>query len=369
MIRTADPNLIGNEKKYLQDAIDKWRDGKFNYYKEQFAIALQEYLGVKHVLLTNSGTGALHLATMALGLKEGDEVITTEISYIASANATSYTGAKPVFCDIASDTWCIDEDKIEELITPRTRAIMPVYIYGNMPNMRKIKDIAKKYGLRIIVDACPAMGSKQLMPVENGGTGLKYKMAGSIGDIECFSFQGAKILTTGEGGCICTNDEFLWSRIKFFNNNCEVEGRKFYHNGIGHCYDMSNICAAMGLAQLEKIDELVDKKRKIFSIYKNGLGDLFQMNYERWDTMSNYWMSSIVLPDHIDRDKMILDLAKNGIDSRPIFAPLSYFNIWDASNSPVAERIGGLGINLPSSVGITEKELKYIIAIIKENYE
>lgn len=366
MIRTADPNLIGNEKKYLQDAIDKWKEGKFNYYKERFVEELKSYLGVKHVLLTNSGTGALHLGMMALGLQEGDEVITAETSYIASANAIAYTGAKPVFCDVANDTWCIDEEKIEELITPRTKAIMPVYIYGNMPDMTKIKDLARKYGLRVMVDACPAMGSRQLVSTKFGKT---YKMAGSFGDIECFSFQGAKIMTTGEGGCVVTNDDFLWDRINFFNDNCEVKGRKFYHNGIGHCYDMSNICAAMGVAQLEKLDDLVERKREIFAKYHEGLGDLFQMNQERWHTMSNFWMSSIVLPEDKDRSKLMRKLAESEIDTRPIFSPISYFNIWDVASSPVAERIGRFGINLPSGTVLKNRDLEYIISILRKEYE
>jgi perosamine synthetase len=365
MIHTAGPDLRGNEKKYLQDAIDKWKEGKFNYYKDKFTVMLQEYLGVKHVLLTNSGTGALHLGCMALGLQEGDEVITSEISYIASANAISYTGAKPVFCDIANDTWCIDENKIEELITPRTKAIMPVYIYGNMPNMDRIMDIAKRHGLRVISDACPAMGARQLSKHKYG---MAYKMAGSFADIECFSFQGAKIMTTGEGGCICTNDDFLWERIKFFNNNCEVDGKKFFFTGIGHCYDMSNICAAMGVAQLERIDEFVEKKREIFTKYNSRLGGLYQMNKERWDTMSNYWMSSIVLPENMSRDKFTQNLRENGVDTRPIFYPFSYFNIWDKRPSPVAQRIGGFGINLPSGLMLEDKDLNFILKII-EDYE
>jgi perosamine synthetase len=363
---TAGPDLSGNEKKYLQDAIDKWKEGRFGYYKERFTQMLQEYLGVKHVLLTNSGTGALHLGCMALGLQEGDEVITSEISYIASANAISYTGAKPVFCDIADDTWCIDENKIEELITSRTKAIMPVYIYGNMPDMTKILDIGRKYGLRIITDACPALGSEQRIRIHNR---MITRKAGSIGDIECFSFQGAKMLTTGEGGCICTNDDFLWERINFFNNNCEVEGRKFYFAGIGHCYDMSNICAAMGVAQLERVNSFVDRKQEIFHKYYDGLGELFQMNKVRWHTKSNYWMSSLILPIGGNREVFMKKLAEKDIDTRPIFLPLSYFNIWNIGHSPIAERIGSMGVNLPSGLVMGDKELEYIINAIKEDYE
>lgn len=358
MIYTAGPDLTGNEKKYINDCIDRWKNGQHRYYNDLFEDKLSEYVGAKYVRGTNSGTGALHLACMAAGLGEGDEVITPEISYIASANAIEYTGAKPVFCDVAEDTWCIDDNKIEDLIRGNTKAILPVYKYGNMPNMQRIMEIAREYDLLVIADACPALGAEQKVDTE-------WRKAGAIADIACFSFQGAKTAVMGEGGAVCTNDRGLWEKINFYNNNCEVEGRKFYHYGVGHCYDLSPICAAMGVAQIERIDDFVDRKREFATLYRRYLHNDIVMQKERQGTRSTFWMNSILTPqngyyDVIDRSRFMSYLAENDIDTRPVFYPISTFKHYETMDSPVAQRIGRHGVNLPSGLMLQEKDIKYI---------
>lgn len=352
MIYTAGPDLTGNEKKYLADCIDSWQEGDFDKYNKLFEQKLSEYLGVKHVRGTNSGTGALHLACLAIGLQEGDEVITSEISYIASANAIEYTGAKPVFCDVDKDNWCIDPDKIENLITENTKAIMPVYIYGHMPDMNKIMQIAKDYNLKVISDACPALGAS-----------YEGKKAGSIADIACFSFQGAKTAVMGEGGAICTSDDDLFDKILFYNNNCEIDGRKFYHYGVGHCYDLSAVCAAVGLAQLGRLDKFVTRKREIAYQYRTLLKERLHFQVEQEGTHATYWMTSIVSSSY-NRNELMTYLRNNKVDSRPAFYPISSFKHYDTQDNRSARYIGRYGINLPSGVRLTDRDVERVANLI-----
>jgi perosamine synthetase len=251
------PLLDGNEKKYVIDCLDStWISSRGKYITE-FEQQYARYLGVKHAASVSNGTVALHLALMALGIGPGDEVIVPTLTYIASVNAITYTGAVPIFADSERDYWQLDLKGIEKLITPHTRAIMAVHLYGAACDMPAIMEIAQKYNIFVIEDCAEAIGTK---------IGNQY--VGSFGDIATFSFFGNKTITTGEGGMVITNDETLYNRCIHLKGQGLAKYRQYWHDIIGYNYRMTNICAAIGLAQLEKIESIILKKHQIAEWYK-----------------------------------------------------------------------------------------------------
>jgi perosamine synthetase len=359
MILTAGPSISKKEISYVTDAVTNGWNEHWSEYLHKFEKAFASYIGVKHALATSGGTGALHLSVTALGIGQGDEVIIPEITYFASSDVVMLQGAKPVFVDVLKDTWCIDPEKVEKAITKKTKAIMPVHIYGNPCEMEEILKIAKKYKLAVIEDACPAIGST-----------YKGKRPGSFGDFGAFSFQGAKIMVTGVGGMLVTNNDSLFEKVKIINNHGEIPGKKFWQESIGHTYEMSNIQAALGLAQLERVEQFVKKKRKIFDWYFKRLNDIegISMNFERQNTLSNRWMSSLILDNDfgITRDEVIKVLRRNMVDSRPFFYPISMFPQYKEQKTPVAHHVGLNGINLPSGLNLTEDEVDYVSRMVRD---
>ena len=357
-ILTAGPSISSTEIKYVLDAVKNGWNEKYDYYIQKFSEEFAKYIGVKYAWPTSSGTGALHAAILALDIKKGDEVIIPEITFAASANVVEYVGAKPVFVDVERDTWTIDPKDVEKKITKKTKAIMPVHIYGNVSDMGGITRLAKKYKLKVIEDACPSIGAE-----------YKNKKTGNLSDIAAFSFQGAKIMVTGEGGMVVTNNRSLYEKAKYWGNHAKDNNKIFWHTDIGYMYRMANLLAALGLGQLERIDEFVDKKRKIFKWYQNRLGDIegISLNFERKGTKSIYWMSSIILNKNfgMNRDGVMAELKKRKIDTRPFFYPLSMFPMWKESNTPNAHHVGLNGINLPSGVMLKEVEVDYICQQIR----
>lgn len=360
MILTAGPHITDKERELVGRAVNEaWNDGAYKFL-EEFRVNLSKYLNRKYVHLTSSGTNALGLAFSAIGIKKGDEVIVPDLNYFSPLDEIAYRGGKPVFADVLGDTWCIDPEDIERKITKRTKAIMPVYMYGNLTEAEEIRDIAKKHGLYIIDDACPAMGSRY----------GRYH-AGHLSDISCFSFQGAKIMTTGLGGALTTNNKELSKRIEFLNWQGQ-EGPKFWQTEHGYSYDMSDINAALGIAQLSHLDEMVAKKRRINKWYREEL-----LNYDVWFQTeksyhtSNYWMTSIVLLDSSreERDEMRAYLKSEGIDTRPVFFPASEFPMYKTVKSPVSREVS-YGVNLPSGYYISRPQVEYISSkIIKFLYD
>jgi len=358
-ILTAGPLISDKEVKYVLDAVKNGWNEHWADYIHKFEQKFAEYIGVKYAIATCGGTGALHLALAALGVGKGDEVILPEITYFSCADVVVYLGARPVFVDVLNDTWCIDPEKLEKAITKKTKAIMPVYAYGNLIEVKEIKEIAKKYHLAIVEDACPAVGS------------LYYgKKAGSFGDFAAFSFQGAKIMVTGYGGMLVTNNKKLYERALFLNTHGEDPNKKFWQLEIGYSHEMSNLQAAFGLAQLERIEEFVAKKRQIFSWYYERLKDIegISLNYERPNTRSNFWMTSIVLDKNfsVTRDELIKKLKEYKIDSRPFFWPISMFPMYKEQNTPIAHHLAFNGINLPSGLRLKEEEVDYVCKVIKK---
>lgn len=342
------------EEKYVVDAVRHLGDPeRFNFYIKEFERRFAEYVGAKYAIATVNGTAALHTGLLSLGIGKGDEVILPDMTYISCANVVAYTGAKPVFVDIDPVTWCIDPTSIKRAITKRTKAIMPVWMYGNVPDMGKIKEVAGD--IPIIEDACPAVGS--YWGKEHSGT---------IGDIGCFSFQGAKLLAIGEGGMLVTNDKKIYDQAKLFVDMYTV--KEFWQNKIGYMYEMNNVSAAVGLGQLEHLSELLIKKQLIYQWYAEELHKLYPMNSNPiLGSVTNYWMSSIIVPNRMYRKKLREHLKKNDIDTRPFFYPISMMRMYKSKyKNPISHKIGLTGINLPSTVRLSEKEVKHVASVIKD---
>jgi perosamine synthetase len=373
MIPVCKPWLIGNEKKYVNDAIDTNWISSAGKYIEQFEESFSKFCGVDYGVSCTSGLGALHLACAALGLKKGDEVIAPTFTMAASTNAIIFTGAKPVLVDCDKDTYCIDVKKIEEKINEKTKAIMPVHIYGHPCDMDEIIFLAQKYNLSIIEDAAEAHGAK-----------YKGEMCGAMSHVGCFSFYANKILTTGEGGMCVTNNKSLADEMKKLRNHA-FDIPRFTHNEVGFNYRLTNVQAAIGCAQVENAETLVEARRNIGlrynSLLKNVSGII--LPFEKQGMKNVYWMYGVVLDESIksSRDEIKEKLKEKGIETRSFFIPMhkqpAYFNKTvenapDCSgNYPVAERIGERGFYLPSSSNLGQDDAEYICnsleKILKEN--
>jgi perosamine synthetase len=365
-IPIAEPDLSGNEEKYVIECIRTgWisSKGKFvDEFEERFA----SYVGVKHAIAVSSGTAALHLAAASLNLKPGDEVIMPTFTMIACANAVKYLGAKPIFVDSEFSTWNIDPDKIEEKITDKTKAIMAVHIYGHPADMDAIMKIAKKHGLYVIEDAAEAHGAE-----------YKGRKVGSIGDVGCFSFYANKIITTGEGGMVVTNDDNIAERVKKLRDQAyNVNLRKWLiHDDIGYNYRMTNLQAAIGVAQLERIAEFVERHRKNARYYNfllREVGGITLPPEASW-AKNVYWVYTILIEEKelkISRDELIRRLELYGIDTRATFCPIHlqppYKNEYHSDMYPIAEYLGSKGISLPSGNTLTKDQIEYIVNSIKE---
>jgi perosamine synthetase len=352
------PSLSGNEKKYVNECLDStWISSKGRFIGE-FESKFGTYSGVRYATTVSNGTVALHLALVALGIGPGDEVIVPTLTYIASVNAIAYTGATPVFVDSAADTWQIDPDDVRRKITPRTRAIMAVHLYGHPCEMDTLVAIAKENGLFLVEDCAEAFGSL-----------YKGTHVGSFGDIATYSFFGNKTITTGEGGMVVTNDETLYDRAVHFKGQGLAKHRQYWHDVIGYNYRMTNICAAIGLAQLERADELLAKKRQIAQWYADGLKDVpVKLHGEGKDVRHSYWMCSLLVDDPAKRDPLREALEKDGIETRPIFYPAHTMPMYAQKfqRHLVAESLGWRGINLPSWPELNLEKVQYICTSIKK---
>ena len=359
MILTAGPSITQKEIDYVTDAITNGHEEHWGDYIRRFEKEFAKYIGVKYALATSSCTGAMHLALVALGIKEGDEVIVPDISWIATASVVRYVGAIPVFADISSGSWCISPTSIRDKVTDKTKAIIPVHLYGQPCDMIEIMQIAKQFDLWIVEDAAPSIGAE-----------YNHHKTGSFGDVGCFSFQGAKLLSTGEGGMLVTNGDKLFDRIKHFAEHGR-SGSGFDISDIGYKYKMSNLQAAWGLAQLERIDELLKKRLQIYEWYYQELKEVngLQLNKEStYIEKANYWMITVILTKDfgVERDEVMRSLKKMKIDTRPVFPPMSSFRMFEEQDNPMAKHIGANGINLPSAYKLTQKDVIYVCACLKK---
>lgn len=357
------PSITELEISYVNDAIANGWGEKCYDYIDRFEKDFTKYQGANYALATSSCTGAIHLALMALGVKADDEVIIPEITWIASAEPILYIGAIPIFVDVLEDTWCLDPQKIEEAITPKTKAIIVVHIYGNLCNMNEIMAIAKKHNLVVLEDAAEAMGSEYY-----------GKKAGSIADAGVFSFHGTKTMTTGEGGILVTNNEAVYEKAKILNdhgrNAKDPENKIFWMRDYGYKYKMSNLQAALGCAQICRIEELIIKKREIFNWYKELLKDVpCQLNPELENTKNSYWLPTAVFDKSLNFDRSaFFELCnENGIDSRPFFFPLSSLPMFeDRKENVVSYDIFERGINLPSYHDLEKSDATKIVNLLIE---
>jgi perosamine synthetase len=361
-IPVAGPWITQKEIDYVTDAVTNAWYGNANMYHERFEKAFAEYLGVRSAISLPSCTSAIHLSLLALGVGHGDEVIVPDATWIASAAPITYVGATPVFADIDEKTWCLSAKSLEECITPRTKAVIVVDLYGNMPEMDSLLEVARKHGLAIIEDAAEAVGAD-----------YDGRKAGSFGDTGVFSFHGSKTLTTGEGGMLTTNDEDVYRRVLFLRDHGRRPGdRQFWNIEVAYKYKMSSMQAALGLAQLERIEELIERKREIFAWYKEELDGVeeIKLNYELPQARNAYWMVTAVLDKSygIGKDELQEQLSESSIDSRPFFHPLSsipaYANLPQAQEARARNRVsyevGPYGINLPSGLNLTRENVEYV---------
>ena len=317
MIPLCIPEIKGNEWNYIKDCLDTNWVSSVGSYVNKFEEDFARFINAKKAVVTMNGTAALELALRTLGIASGDEVIVSSMTFISPVNTIKYVGAEPVFVDVCEDTWVMDAEKIEELITAKTKAILPVHIYGHPADMDKIMEIAKKYNLYVIEDATESLGSL-----------YNNQAVGTIGHIGCYSFNGNKLITTGAGGMLVTNNEGFAERAKFLSTQTKIvgENKAFYHPEIGYNFRMPNVLAAMGCAQLEKIEEYIEAKRKHAYIYNELLKDVkgISLPVEKNNIRNVYWLYSIVIDDDypITRDELIKKLRENGVDSRPFFMPV-----------------------------------------------
>lgn len=360
-IPVYEPSLAGNEKKYVNECLDtNWISSKGKFVSE-FESEFSKYINSKHAITVSNGTVALHLALLALGIGEGDEVILPTLTYIASVNAVTYTGATPVFVDSLPDTWQINPADVRDKITSKTKAIMAVHLYGHACDMEQLSDITKQHNLFLIEDCAEAFGTK-----------YKNQHVGIFGDISTFSFYGNKTITTGEGGMVVTNDDTLYDRAMHLKGQGLAKHRQYWHDIIGYNYRMTNICAAIGLAQLERADKIIEKKRMIAKWYQEGLKDsLVEVHKEIGDVFHSYWMCSILVPKAEQRDPLRDYLDEKGIETRPLFYPVHTMPMYSTKyqRHSVAENLGWRGINLPSWPGLTLEQVQYICRFVVEFFE
>ncbi len=359
-IHYTKPSITDLEVKYATDAArNGWGERCYEYIG-RFEEAFKAHFGVKYAIATSSCTGAMHMGLAALGVGSGDEVILADINWIASASPITYLGAKPVFVDVLPDSWCLDPEKAEAAITSKTKAIIAVHLYGNLCDMDALLAIGEKYGIPVIEDAAEAIGS-----VWHG------KRAGSMGMFGTFSFHGTKTLTTGEGGMFVTQNKAFYEKVLSLSNHGRVAGqtRQFWPDMIGFKYKMSNIQAAIGYAQMERIDELIAAKRRIFRYYQNALSDLpVTMNPEPEGTINGYWMPTIVVEQDVtfDREQLIEMFQQQQIDGRVFFWPLSMLPMFgEKPENRVSYELYGRAINLPSYHDLSEGSQQRVCRVLR----
>ena len=355
-IHYTKPSITELEIRYATDAAaNGWGERCYEYIG-RFEKVFREHLGVKHAIATSSCTGAIHMGLAALGVDLDDEVILGDINWIASAAPITYLGAKPVFVDVLPDTWCLDPSKVAAAITSRTKAIIAVHLYGNLCNMDSLLAIGAKHGIPVIEDAAEAIGSQ-----------WHGRRAGSMGAFGTFSFHGTKTLTTGEGGMFVTQDDALYEKVLTLSNHGRARGqtKQFWPDVVGFKYKMSNLQAAIGCAQMDRIDDLIAVKRQIFKYYAEHLRELpLTMNPEPAGTINGFWMPSIVVDEGVsfDREKLLAEFRKNEIDGRVFFWPLSILPMFDTKpENIVSYGLYKRAINLPTYHELTEEEMDRVI--------
>ncbi len=358
-IPVAGPWITDREVAYVADAAGgDWYENAGRYLK-RFETLFAEKTGSRYAIALPHCTSAIHLSLAALGIGPGDEVIVPEITWIATSAPIQYVGASPVFVDVEADTWCMSVESVRRALTPRTKAVIAVDLYGGMPDYGALRALCEEWGITLIEDAAQAAGAT-----------LDGKPAGSFGKAGVFSFHGSKTLTTGEGGMLVTSDDTLHERVLFLRDHGRPPGDKLFRNAeVAFKYRMSSVQAAMGLAQTERLDDLTQKKRQIFAWYAERLGDMpgLSLNFQPERVKNSYWMVTAVLDPALGLNKSELKtlLEQRQIETRPFFNPLSSLEAYSgtvaaeraAESNPVAYALSPYGINLPSALCLTEADV------------
>lgn len=357
-IPVASPSLDGNERAYVLDCLESGWISSQGSYLRKFEAAFAEFLGVEHALAVSNGTVALHLALVALGIGPGDEVIVPDLTFAASASAVIHAGATPVLVDVERTSWTLDLDKAAAAIGPRTRAIMPVHLYGQPADMDGVKALADRHGLLVVEDAAEALGST-----------WKGRRVGSFGDASTFSFFANKIVTTGEGGMAVFADPAKAERARRLRDHGMNPAKRYWHDEVGFNYRMTNMQAAIGLAQMERIERFIEGKLRLAERYGNGLAGVsgVVLPETRPEVLNTYWAYSILLadcPSMEERDRVIARLARLGIGTRPLFYPLHTMPAFRAfagnRDFSATEYLSARGLSLPSAVSLEDREIDFV---------
>jgi perosamine synthetase len=354
-----EPWLGEPEETLVQEVMRSGWISSAGKYIRQFEEEFAAYCGSRYGITTSNGTTALHLAVHALGLGPGDEVIVPALTFVASANSVHYTGARPVFADVDPHTWTIAPDDVARLITPRTKAIMPVHLYGQMAAMPELMGLAQVHDLWVIEDAAEAHGAA-----------IDGRRAGSWGTLGAFSFFANKIITTGEGGMLITDDAKLAARCRQLRDHGMPPERRYWHDEVGFNYRITNMQAAVGVAQMTRMDEVIRRKRAIAEQYAQELAEVpgITMMAEGEGTTAVFWLVSALIdsPFPLSRDALVVALRQERIDSRPFFHPLDTLPPYRTSNpSPTALSLSRRGINLPSSPTLSSAQVSRICATLR----
>lgn len=356
------PSITALEMTLTSDAAQNgWGERCYDYI-HRFEGDFARHVGVKHAIATSSCTGALHMGMAALGISAGDEVILADTNWIASVAPVVHLGARPVFVDILPDTWCLDPVQVEAAITPRTKAIVAVHLYGNLCDMDRLREIGRRHGVPVIEDAAEAVGS-----VYQGAR------AGSMGVFGVFSFHGSKTISTGEGGMFVTNDDGLYEHVLTLSNHgrSRQQKRQFWPDMVGYKHKMSNLQAALGCAQLQRVEELVARKRQILQRYRQQLASLpaLSMNPEHPGTIIGAWMPTAVFAPGtgVSSERMVQAFLDANIDGRVFFHPLSSLPMFgSAHGARQAADIARRAVNLPSFHDMTDAQIERVAAVIKQ---
>lgn len=368
-ISITTPSITSREIEYVTDAVtNSWR-ANMNVYHERFEREFAAFVGREHAVALPSCTSALHLSLAALGIGPGDEVVVPESTWIATSAPVSYVGATPVFADVDPGSWCLEASGLEACLTPRTKAVIPVDVYGSLADYDPLLELAGARGLHVIEDAAEAIGSS-----------YKGRMSGSFGAVSCFSFHGTKTMTTGEGGMLVTDSPEIRDRVNFLRDHGRPPhlSKWFWNVEVAYKYKLSNMQAALGLAQLHRVEELVEHKRQIFSWYHERLGDRddLRLNAEPPALRSGYWMVTAVLDEALglEKEAVIVAMEEHDIDVRPFFYPLSSLPAY--ADSPEATRarernataytLSRLGFNLPSGYDMTEERVYRVCSALEQ---
>ena len=323
---------------------------------KEFEEKFSSYIGRKYGVATSNGTTALHLAVTALGIKEGDEVIVPDLTFISPVNVVLYNRARPVLVDVEEENWGLDPEKVRKAITPKTKAIIVVHLYGNPAKITELKEIAEEKGIYLIEDCAEAHGAE-----------YEGKKVGSFGDISCFSFYANKVITTGEGGMCLTDDEELYEKMQILRDHGMTKEKRYWHEVIGYNYRMTGLQAALGLAQLRKIDEFIRRKREIAKMYQDLLGDVVTVQRDPPKGKSIFWLFSILTEK---RDKVMEYLSKNEVETRKFFYPVHimppYADFVRDEKYETSIKLSALGLNLPSYPSLSKSDIEFISNKIRD---